>query len=97
VPGQPRQLLLLLFMTGYEGPAVIMQGGRRVRIVCAISVSMGSWKGRFWSATPSLGPDVHYPKDIELDDGRLGKIIFTEVEDDRRGGRFNGSGPVPTK
>ena len=79
----------------YDGPAIIIQGGRRVKVICAIMLSPDSWRGTFRSAIPPLGPDVHYVKDIELPDGRTAKILFTEIEKDRRSGRFRGSGPPP--
>ena len=79
----------------YDGPAVIIQGGRRVRVICAIMLAPDSWRGTFRSAIPPIGPDVHYVKDIELPDGRTAKILFTEIEKDRRSGRFRGSGPPP--
>jgi hypothetical protein len=79
----------------YDGPAVIIQGARRVKVICMILLSTDSWRGTFRSAIPPLGPDVHYVKDIELPDGRTAKILFTEIEKDRRSGRFRGFGPSP--
>jgi hypothetical protein len=38
---------------------------------------------------------VHYVKDLALPDGRTAKILFTEIEKDRRSGRFRGVGPSP--
>jgi hypothetical protein len=51
--------------------------------------------GDLRSAFPPIGPDVHYAKDLELPDGRTAKILFTEIEKDRRSGRFRGSGSPP--
>ena len=79
----------------YDGPAVIIQGARRVKAICMILLSSDSWHGTFRSAIPPLGPDVHYVKDLELPDGRTAKILFTEIEKDRRSGRFRGFGPSP--
>ena len=84
-------------MANYDGPATIMQGSARVVIDCSISVSFGRWEGRFWNAAPPLGRNLLAAKKIELSDRRVGDIALSSLEPDRRSGRFNGSGPPPSR
>ena len=83
-------------MANYDGPAVIVQGAARVVIDCSISVTLGSWEGRFWNAAPPLSRNLCDAKKIELSDRRVGDIALASVEPDHRSGRFRGSGPPPS-
>ena len=65
-------------MANYDGPAVIVQGAARVVIDCSISVTLGRWEGRFWSAVPPLSLNFGAAKKIEL--VKIGYLPYAILE-----------------
>jgi len=94
----------------YPGPATIVQGDGRFKIHCSIAreqefVSVGrgqelpapgSWYGAFGLLESGFMLDGGNAE-IELDDGRKGLIIVTNVSQSPEGGngRFTGTGDPP--
>lgn len=85
----------------YEGPATVRAENVEARIQCSLEVRQTAdgrrpWRGTYWNPEPLDALfDVH-DAEIELQDGRKGKILlsFTRVSN-QDVGTFTGNGAPP--
>lgn len=75
----------------YDGPAVLVQAGTRVTVVCTVSGLEYSWSGMFWEADPPLTLNLGGVDALRLPDGRSARIRLGCLYVDRRSGTFYGS------
>jgi hypothetical protein len=81
----------------YTGPAVIIQGGREIRVMCFYEVKSSAsgveWHGGFREAPPDREPE---PGGARFRvDGKVVAIAITAVTAGIGRGRFQGSGSPP--
>jgi hypothetical protein len=83
----------------FEGPAVIVQGGRSMRVACRYEVidsgSGREWHGDFAEVGPGQEPD---PGDAELHvGGGVTTVVIQSVRVGSGSGHFEGNGPPPPR
>ena len=90
-------------MDQYRGPATIVQEDRRADVECEYVVmqerpsgipGLLSWRGSYVDAEVAAEPRTG-EAELELDDGRTGKILVNHVSLGTGSGSFVGSGEPP--